>query len=445
VKGRALTGSRGSEWSTEDLLRRVSHALDIAAQAVNRLTARGYTDPSDAGNNLRPEKLISETGLLLLGASVAGEYSEVQRRLQGVAERLIPHARSERMLLGVCLEPALALDYAAAHICLARLGYPDSGFDAVLRRSLASQARAGRERPPHRVLEQEWLVETWNGSTPDLGKRRLPTARSSVLSQPMDLLGGSREDIYAFTHALMYVAGFNLEPRRFPRPIPAILAEADAALARCLDEQDYDLGGEVLLAGPLIGRPWSAGAAFGFRVLAHVEDRAGFLPSPSTRLQRLNELNGDERTDYLLATTYHTAYVMGLLCAAVLRSGTMPPLKIPPDKGAPGNANKILQFLDADGRRTHWRDELDQLRTSERDAIAGFLLAIALRRKASGRDFSAFHEVLVTGLKLGLADSPIASQAAELLDRLTVLAPMLPEARETQGSARLSFLDGRQE
>jgi len=76
----------------------------------------------------------------------------------------------------------------------------------------------------------------------------------------MDLLNGSRDDVYAFTHALMYVTDFNIRPRRLPRRRAAILAEAEAALARCLDEQDYDLGGEVLLAWPLTGRSWSPGS-----------------------------------------------------------------------------------------------------------------------------------------------------------------------------------------
>jgi hypothetical protein len=80
----------------------------------------------------------------------------------------------------------------------------------------------------------------------------------------MDLLSGSREDIYAFTHALMYVTGFNISPWRLPRARAVILEEAEAALGRCLDEQDYDLGGELLLAWPLTRATCSAAAAFGF-------------------------------------------------------------------------------------------------------------------------------------------------------------------------------------
>jgi hypothetical protein len=427
--GRPATKSLEARWSTEDLVRRLGHALDIAKQAVDRLAARGYSDPGEPANNLRPEKVIAETAFLLLGASRAGEHPEVREQIRDLAEHLIPYARGERMVLGLCLEPALALDYAQAHICLARLGHPDAGFDAVLERALDSQSRAGRERPPHRVLEQLWLEGTWNGSRSNSGKRQPAAARNSVLGRPMDLLGGSRDDVYAFTHALMYATDFSLLPRHLPRPASVILTEAEAALGRSLDEQDYDLAGEVTLAWPLSGRPWTAAAAFGFRVLAWVEDQAGFLPSQSTKLQRLNELKGDERSDYLLATAYHTAYVMGLLCAAALQSGKAPPAEIPRARLAVDSAAEILPFLDADGRSVHWRAEFDRLEAPQRNSIAGLLLAIALRRKASQRDFAGLREVLAMGYKLGLADSPAASQAAELLERLVTAAPILASMR----------------
>ena len=106
----------------------------------------------------------------------------------------------------------------------------------------------------------------------------------------MDLLGGSREDICAFTHALMYVRDFNNRPLRLPRAKRLILADAEAALAWCLGEQDYDLAGEVLLARPLTRTDWNAVAGFGFRVLATVEDEAGFLPAPSPTVAGMDQL-----------------------------------------------------------------------------------------------------------------------------------------------------------
>jgi Domain of unknown function (DUF6895) len=426
---RKAIGRSQAKWSRADLVRRLSHALDVAEQAVEGLALNGYTDSKEPSNNLRPEKLIAETAFLLVGASTADEYPEVARRIRRVAECLLPHARSRRVVLGMCMEAALALEYAQAHICLTRLGYRDRAFDAILRKSLKSQVRGGRERPPYRVLEQEWLIRTWDGAGSKSIQKYPGAARESVLGRPMDLLGGSREDVYAFTHALIYITDFNLRPRRLPRPVREILAEAEAALARCLDEEDYDLAGEVILSWPLAVQSWSAAAIFGFRVLASVEDQAGFLPSQSTKLQRLNELSGDEGRNYLLATGYHTIYVMGLLCAAALQRGTAPPVRIPATGHRAGNHVPFLRLLDADPRRRHWRDEFDRLAAPERDAVAGILFAMALRRTAIQRNFADLHELLTSGYRLGLTDCPIASQAAELLERVSAAAPTLLASR----------------
>ena len=428
---------REGQWDRRDLAQRLCHALDVAQQAVEQLATNGFKDPAEPGNNVRSEKVISETAFLLLAASTADQHEEVRTHVDKLACHLIPHARSERMLLGICLEPALALDFAQAHICLSRLGYRDDAFDALLRRSIESQAQSGHERVPHRTLEQEWLAAAWRDSRLRRAKGIPQAALQSVLGRPMDLLNGHRDDVYAFTHALMYVTDWNLNPRTLPRPRAAILADAEAALARCLDEQDYDLAAEVLLAWPLTGQSWSAAAAFGFRVLARVEDEAGFLPAPSTRLQRLNSLEGAARSAYLLATAYHTVYVMGLLCAAALQPGRTPPSAIPTSAASPGSAAAIVPFLNrqrqnesAGGGRSdeptiqqgHWWDEFQRLNPLERDAIAGLLLNAALRRKTVQRDFGGLRDLLEAAYAARLADSPAASQAAELLERVALLA-----------------------
>jgi len=407
-------------WGHDDLVRRLCGALDIARKVITRLAPNGYTDSTDPLLNVRPEKAISETSVLLLAASRTPDEPEVRMRTSELAQLLIPHARSKRMQLGVCLEPSLALDFAQAHACLKRMGYPDSGFDALVEQSLLSQAHAGRERPPHRVLEQNWSSQLSGQVSAGLAKRSRCAAASSVLGHPIDLLSGGREDAYAFTHALMFAADVDVGMRRLPRNRAAILSEAEALLAWCLDECDYDLGGEVLLAWPLTGRSWSAGATFGFRVLAHVEDAAGFLPCPATRIERLNKLQGDERANYLLATMYHTAYVMGLICAAALRPGRAPPARIPRVKRQRGATELILRRLGTETSPAHWRAEIHLLRDRERDALAGLVLAMALRAKVRVRDFDAVRELLRIAYELGLANSPASSQAAEMLNRLAV-------------------------
>jgi len=417
---------QADNWDHNDLERRLCHALDIAGQTVERLGSDGYTDSQESGNNVRPEKVISETALLLYAAATVTHLDSVRALSQSVAKSLIPYARSERTLLGVCLEPSVAWEYAQAHVLLRALGHTDSRFDRLLKQSAESQARGGRERPPHRMLEQEWLKKIWNNSSRP-APQDSSSVSNSVLSQPMDLLGGTRDDVYAFTHALMYARDFNLRPQRLPRKKTTILAEAEAALARCLDEEDYDLGGEILLAWPLTKTEWSPAAMFAFRVLASVEDKAGFLPTSGTRLERLGALQGAERTNYLLATAYHTVYVMGLVCAAALQQRSTPSSRVPNLMASRGSANEILKYLEGDQKKKHWRDEFDQVDGPERDAIAGLLLNIALRRKTAQREFGQVHELLLVGYRLGLADTPIASQAAEMLERLAILADITEE------------------
>ena len=416
-------------WDQHDLLRRLCHALDIAKLTVDHLAANGYADTRDPFKNIRPEKIIAETAVLLLAASSAISHKEVASRIHAIAEQLVPHARSDRAKIGLCLEPSVAWDYALPHVCLSRIGYGDPVFDELLRLSLQAQSHAGRERLPHRMLEQEWAAMGWARSKHASRPDALRLARLSALHRPMDLLAGTRDDLYAFTHALMYVTDFNLNPAPLPRPRAVLLAEAEAMLAWCLDAQDYDLSGEVLLSWPMTGRTWSPAAAFAFRVLAHVEDQAGFLPTPSTRVDEAKALTGVERIQYLLATAYHTVYVMGLLCAMSLQPGFPPPAVLPVSDKKPGSAKRILEFIDADGKPTHWRDEFDQLTGPQADALAGFLLHIAPRRKTASRDFGKLYDLLNVAHDLELADSPAASQAAELLERLAAYSRISANAQ----------------
>ena len=108
-------------------------------------------------------------------------------------------------------------------------------------------------------------------------------------------MGGSREDLYAYTHALMYVTDRHLSRKRMPRRRSDLLADAEAALARCVDDEDYDLAGELLLTWPLTGSRWSATASFAFRTLTFVEDEAGFLPSAGTKIKHHDKLGGRKR------------------------------------------------------------------------------------------------------------------------------------------------------
>jgi len=430
--------STNDTWDEDDLVQRLCQTLDFAERALRQLAESGYTDEVEQGAAVRPEKLIAETGVLLLAASAVSSYAAVGPRILRVASLLAPYARSPRILRGICLEPAVAFDYATAHICLKRVGFYDSDFDAILDLSAASNASDGRERAPHRMLEQEWLRQSWLYPEGLVRLRTTPTVTNSALNRTMDLLHGTREDVYCFTHALMYITDFNLYPRSLPRCRQTLLAEAEGMLARCLDEQDYDLAAEVLLTWPLTGEVWSPAAAFAFRVIAKVQSAAGFLPAPTTRIARMKSLDKQTGSKYFLATAYHTVYVMGLLCAASLSPDRRPPQRIPKGTVKAGAMDAVLQHIDSETRRAHWQEELDELESAERESLADFVLGIGLHRAFGRRDFAAMQQLLAAGAALGVANTPIASQAAEMMSRVAQFANHLaldgpPDSQATSG------------
>ncbi len=366
----------------------------------------------------------------------------LRERIDALAQRLAPLARGPQMRAGVCFEPALALDYAQAHGCLARMGHPDGTFDALLRTAQQAQAFAVRERPPHRALEQHWIAGLCGltDALPGPSPQRL--AQQSALGRPLDLLGGSRDDLYAFTHAVMYLHDPHLPALRPAGRQRGLLQDAEAALARCLDEEDYDLAGELLQVWPLTGAQWSATATFAFQTLARVEDEAGFLPSAGTQLLHLDRLQGEQRGDALLASAYHTVYVMGLLCAACLAPGRAPPRQV----ARSARASRLTPALQATAvatglpaataGRPHWTQDYAALTAAQRHALAPFLLSVALRRAARSRDMDALHKLLQQAASVGELQGSTCQQATELLLRAARLAdnPPRPAAPATQAA-----------
>ncbi len=412
-------------WDEADLKARLCRALDIAKRALELFAVNGYADAEVPENSFRPEKPIAEVAMLIYAASAASRFPEVASRIEGIARLLVPGARSQQTLLNIALHPSLSIDFAVPHVLLTKLGYSDAGFDDFLRSCLDSQARRGHERPPFASLEQRWITSLWTGTDP--GRDWRPDLLNSVLHQPYDILGGLRQDAYAFTHLVMYCTDFGFRAPRFPRPRSVILGEARSLFAKCLDDEDYDLAAEVLLAWPLSRARWGATAAFGFRVLARVEDQVGVLPAGTTKADRLNKLEGKERAEYALGTAYHTALVMGLLCAASLRPGRAPPTRITGPEIERSFLDRLLQYLDAD--QGHWQPELTGLTESERDALVPLLLDIAIAQRCRKHDYGAVSELLRAASQHGMASSPLCGQAAQLLERLAACSQAIQPSR----------------
>jgi hypothetical protein len=400
---------------TRDLARRLARVLDVAETVVRVLLA----EEAPPGDELQPEKVLSETALLLLfAARVDASHRQVHRRIRALAKQLVPHARSDRVLTGITLAPVLARECAAAHVCLSRLGYPDARFDDVLARSLSSGAARRRERVPYRQLELEWLGDIWDPVRN--GRKRGPStelAAATTAGLGLDPLSPTRDDVYAFTHSLLYLTDFGLKQRRLPRPKTKLIADAEPALARSLDDDDFDVAAELVLAWPLLRARWTAAAAFGFSVLLRVEDEVGYLPSLSLSEKRYRELEGAERKRYVVAEAYHTVYVMGLLCAAALQAGTPPP-EPPAARRATGFAEELDELLVPREQPPQWERDLAELEPLQREALAPFLADVALQRAVDASAFERIREVLALCVERKARPSSAMTQAADLLVRV---------------------------
>lgn len=410
-------------WENSDLVRRLCYTLDIAKQTVENLEEKSFTHPEDFNYSVPPEKIIAETAFILLAASAVGAYIEVENKIDELANILIPYARNQKTLFNICHYPALALDYAHPHICLTKLGYLDSNFDALLVKTIDSHSHLGCERTPYRMIEQEWIKKVWNNIDTSIDK----LISYTLLAHPIDLLHGSREDRYAFTHALMYSSELNITSMKLPRKGKEIIDEADAMLAKSIDEQDYDLASELLLSWPLMEEPWSTASVFAFHILVRILDEIEFLPSPGIQIQIPQKLENGDRKRNLFSTTYHTIYVMGLLCSVILQHRRNPPKEIPKNNSIGGSAKKIMSFLKQHGDTPYWISVYDGLNEHEQDSLASFLFNVALIRNTRKKDYENLYQLLKIGHELGLTDTAIARQTAELLERINLLSHLLSE------------------
>jgi hypothetical protein len=378
----------------------------------------GYRDEAAPEGSFGPDKPLAETAMLLHVASAVGEHAQVKEQIDELSVLVASFARSSRTACAISLHPSICFQLAMPHILLSQLGLRDPRFDRLLGLGAGSQARDGREVVPHRALEGMWLASLWSETLP--GPEFDAAASSSVLNHPLDLFWGAREDAYAHTHAFMYFTNFGYWRRPLPRPCCQILAESTALLARSLLLEDYDLTAEVLMAWPLTSSSWTPAAAFGFRVLADFEDKVGFLPAGNGIPEKFDRLTGGERTRYTLAATYHTAYVMGMLCALALRPGGAPPNVITGPLALAELIDELSSMIpEAD---TPWQHTFRQLHAAERQALAPFLLDMALLSRGRSHDFSSLHKLLGIAARHGLANTPLCAQAAELLERIAACA-----------------------
>ncbi|MFC5924139.1 DUF6895 family protein [Micromonospora vulcania] len=401
-------------WERVDIEERLLGTLRVARRTVRTLL------PDTGDPALLSEKVISETALLLVAAANAAQRCcrpTAAELIGEIAAELAPHARSEALRTRIRLWPTHAGELGVAHVCLTRLGLPDPNFDAVFTAAMDSTVARMAERLPWKEIELAWLGSIGGPPRPPA----TGAARRTRVGTGLDAMLATRMEVYGFTHALIYLTGFGALRPTLPRPRSAVLADATAALARSLDDDDFDVAAETLLSWPYLRSPWTGAGAFGLRVLTEVEDQVGYLPGLGLVADRFAGLSAADRTRRVVGAAYHTTYVMGLLMAATLLPGAGGPPRSWAGPGARprgGIAAELLALMPDRTPTPHWRSTMDRVSTEDRDSMADLLAAIALRRALYAHDIGLFQRILRVCCSYDLVDCAAVRQGADLLERL---------------------------
>lgn len=371
----------------------VDRGLALAERTVDVvLGAPDHAVLADAGASVA--KVVAETAILLriLRPHHRGE------RLRRLNDRLAAVAVDPRTLAALALHASASFELAVPYLVL-REHTSSARVDALLAVAFDARAAQGRELQPHRRLERQWLLGMVSGAR----EFDESDVAATVLAHEIDLLHGTRDDHYAFTHALMYATDFGRDPGGVPAAwLPRLTEQARSALAGALDDDDYDIAGELLLTWPLLGVDAGPVESAALRVLCDVADQVGTLPSLTLGLGSATA--GLDAADAALLATYHTGYVFTALAA-------LAPTVRWADAGA--GVRALRDAWPASGRRPGWLDV-----PAAHLAADPLPLEAELRRAVREQRLADLAGLLC---RSGTPATPATRQALELLHRLTLL------------------------
>ena len=397
---------------------RLAAVLDHAVATLDTLLPSGRA-LQVASDFFTRTKLVTETALLLHAASRADVDGQLDGRLESIAKRLLGPARSPELLAWARLRPAIIPELSVSHRILTGFGKPDTNFDDALRHATEISSVAPVERIPWKQIERNWQVEL--GAPVGEHVTVIDTA-GTAMGACQDAIFATREEVYGLTHALIYHTDFGHRSPPLPRDVDEIVADAGSALARCLDDDDFDLGAEVLFTWPYTRTAWSAVATFALYVLRRTDDEVGFLPSMTLREAEYAVLGDSERNTYYYKESYHTVYVMGLLTSAILTHGINPIPSLVQCEAGTAAAQRLHDLLPEPEQMPLWQESFDALSPAERGALIPLLADVGVRRIVREGTFSElphFLEAAITALAtIQVLPTPAVRQGVELLQRL---------------------------
>jgi hypothetical protein len=312
--------------SNDRLDARISESLAFAARALESARTNGHAWGPDDGEVIGPrEKVVTEAALLAYIAHRAiGDGPPVTRLVEAL---LSCEDVLDRMYELIRWRPYLWVSAGATWVILDQFGVGDARRRGQLR-AIWDDTSLPRpqERVPYRLLDEAWLRTIARGAID-------PLLDSDAIRQATSManVGGglhmNRSDLYAVTHAPMYLTDFG---RRHPLSVErGWLGPLGAAR---LLIGDFDLAAELAIANLLVQPSDDVASVVIATALTEIFDSLGIIPAPTFR-RHAHEASPDPDA-YLTYHSYHTTFVYGLLCSVVRVVGRGAPPVTQPFRGA---------------------------------------------------------------------------------------------------------------
>ena len=341
----------------------------------------------------------------------------------GIVDHFAAHGRGIRLQSKMCSDPGSALVHATAHILFTDLGSPDAQSHEMLLLCLSQHHRAGTEMLPFQQLEHLWLEPIATGE-PAENTAISKILASSCVSRPIDCLTASTLDLYQITHTVLFATDLGQRPIDLPQDRAEFFTNIEALLAVALDAENYDLVAELLWVWPMLHQHWSPIALCAFDVIDTLASQRGFLPGPDYRTAHDQGLAPTEQEQYRARTSYHTTLAMGILCAAVIRSGTLPD-EMQEKSRQDINAGMIIGRMTGSGTTKHWLTVIELAQGRVDRILAPLVVTAYLRRARASNDFAGIAAGLQFAVQHYLTELPAVRLAQQFLERAALLSRLM--------------------
>lgn len=257
------------------------------------------------------EKFVQETALFLLVAKrTALQVPDAldAELLSCVFSGLVKAFDTDNFFSVMKKFPQAALAFGPLAAALDIYGEANHIVSGTVRDATMSPFYLAADRPVFRQLEALWLRNVIQGKAHPLESM----LRTSIIAMRTHPCFMRVADAYAKTHCAMYLTDFGASPRLAGLNKDWLKADLDHDLAWTFSYADWDLLGEILLAGRYCLDTLSPWHRLCETALDAVFGKFGFIPARTFDLKHMSTLTNDQQETYRLFHSYHSNVVYGL-------------------------------------------------------------------------------------------------------------------------------------